>query len=307
MVRIDKPYTFEGPNGTVDLLDVFEGRPQLVMHHFMWLFDIDADGTEHPRDYGCSSCSSAADGIPQRLRQLHVRNTTLVAVTRAPYDKIARFRERMGWTFPWYSSYGSDFNYDFHATVDAGAAGASTSAPRPAAEAGTWASAGGAGDYPASAPSARRDESSTPTPRSAWTRSSLRHSYLTLPPLAGASGRRAAPPSACTSAVPASASRRIRRASQFGWSLSFVQYGKRRINIQEDPNELEQMVFRPPLRHCLYSTRHRQHIVNFIPWDRRVPPSGWSLLTLLPLNFFSSPQLSLFVLPYVVKRTMGDA
>ncbi len=118
MVHIDKRYTFEGPKGTVSLLDLFEGRRQLVMHHFMWHFDIDADGTEYPRDYGCSSCSSAADGIPQRLRQLHVRNTTLVAVTRAPYDKIATFRERMGWTFPWYSSWGSDFNYDFHATID---------------------------------------------------------------------------------------------------------------------------------------------------------------------------------------------
>jgi predicted dithiol-disulfide oxidoreductase (DUF899 family) len=118
MVRIDKPYTFEGSDGTVSLLDLFEGRSQMVMHHFMWLFDIDADGTEHPRDYGCPSCSSAADGIPQHLRQLHVRNTTLVAVTRAPYDKIAAFRERMGWTFPWYSSWGSDFNYDFHATID---------------------------------------------------------------------------------------------------------------------------------------------------------------------------------------------
>ena len=118
MVRIDKPYTFEGPNGTVGLLDMFEGRLQLVMHHFMWMFDMDADGNEHPRDTGCPSCSSAADHIPATLRQLHVRNTTLVAVTRAPYDKIAAFRERMGWTFPWYSSWGSDFNYDFHATID---------------------------------------------------------------------------------------------------------------------------------------------------------------------------------------------
>ena len=117
MVRVDKPYTFEGPDGTVGLLDLFEGRPQLVMHHFMWINDTDADGTEHPRDTGCPSCSSAADGIGN-LRQLHVRNTTLVAVTRAPYEKIAAFRERMGWTFPWYSSAGSDFNYDFHATVD---------------------------------------------------------------------------------------------------------------------------------------------------------------------------------------------
>jgi predicted dithiol-disulfide oxidoreductase (DUF899 family) len=92
MVRVDKPYTFEGPDGTVGLLDLFEGRPQLVMHHFMWINDIDADGTEHPRDTGCPSCSSAADGIGN-LRQLHVRNTTLVAVTRAPYKKIAAFRD----------------------------------------------------------------------------------------------------------------------------------------------------------------------------------------------------------------------
>jgi predicted dithiol-disulfide oxidoreductase (DUF899 family) len=118
MVRIDKPYTFEGPDGTVGLLDLFDGRSQLVMHHFMWLFDVDADGTEHPHDDGCTSCSSAADQIPRQLRQLHVRNTTLVAVTRAPYDKLAAFGERMGWTFPWYSSWGSDFNYDFHTTVD---------------------------------------------------------------------------------------------------------------------------------------------------------------------------------------------
>lgn len=71
MVRIDKPYTFEGPDGKVSLLDLFEGRPQLVMHHFMWINDIDADGVEHPRDAGCSSCSCAADQIPCRLRQLH--------------------------------------------------------------------------------------------------------------------------------------------------------------------------------------------------------------------------------------------
>ena len=108
MVRMDKPYTFEGPDGTASLLDLFEGRLQLVMHHFMF-------GPEW--DQGCPSCSSAADGIG-RLRQLHVRNTTLVAVSRAPYEKLAGFRERMGWTFPWYSSYGSDFNYDFHVTLD---------------------------------------------------------------------------------------------------------------------------------------------------------------------------------------------
>jgi predicted dithiol-disulfide oxidoreductase (DUF899 family) len=92
----------------VRLLDLFEGRAQLVVHHFM--FDPEWD-------QACSSCSSAADGIG-RLRQLHVRNTTLVAVSRAPYGKLAAFRGRMGRAFPWYSSYGGDSNYDFHSTLD---------------------------------------------------------------------------------------------------------------------------------------------------------------------------------------------
>jgi predicted dithiol-disulfide oxidoreductase (DUF899 family) len=108
MVLVDKPYIFNGPNGPVALLDLFEGREQLVMHHFMFGPDW-----EQP----CPSCSSAADGIGN-LRQLHVRNTTVVAVSRAPYAKLAIFRERLGWTFPWYSSHDSDFNYDFHTTLD---------------------------------------------------------------------------------------------------------------------------------------------------------------------------------------------
>ena len=108
MVRIEKPYRLEGPDGKVGLPDLFEGRPQLVMHHFMFGPDWDE---------ACPSCSSAADGIG-RLRQLHVRNTSLVAVSRAPYEKIVAYKKRMGWTFPWYSSYGSDFNFDFHATLD---------------------------------------------------------------------------------------------------------------------------------------------------------------------------------------------
>jgi predicted dithiol-disulfide oxidoreductase (DUF899 family) len=108
MVRIDKPYIFDGPDGPASLLELFEGREQLVMHHFMFGPDWDQP---------CASCSSAADGIGN-LRQLHVRNTTLVAVSRAPYGKLAEFRERMGWTFPWYSSHLSDFNYDFHTTLD---------------------------------------------------------------------------------------------------------------------------------------------------------------------------------------------
>ena len=108
MVRIDKNYTFESTNGPARLLDLFEGRSQLIVHHFM--FDPDWDE-------GCPSCASAADCIG-KLRQLHARNTTLVAVSRAPFEKLAAFRDRMGWTFPWYSSHGSDFNYDFFATVD---------------------------------------------------------------------------------------------------------------------------------------------------------------------------------------------
>jgi len=108
MVRVEKPYVFGGPDGAVGLLELFEGRPQLVLHHFMFGPDWDA---------ACPSCSSAADGI-SGLRQLHARNTTLVAVSRAPYPKLAAFRERMGWDFPWYSSFGTDFNYDFHTTLD---------------------------------------------------------------------------------------------------------------------------------------------------------------------------------------------
>lgn len=108
MVRVDQTYEFEGPDGPVGLPDLFDGRDQLIMHHFMFGPDWDE---------GCPSCASAADQIG-RLRQLHVRNTTLVAVSRAPYPKPAAFRDRLGWTFPWYSSYGSNFNYDFHATLD---------------------------------------------------------------------------------------------------------------------------------------------------------------------------------------------
>jgi predicted dithiol-disulfide oxidoreductase (DUF899 family) len=117
MVRIDKQYVFEAPGGKASLLDLFEGRHQLIVHHFMWSYDVDADGRETPRDEGCPSCSGTADNIGH-LAHLHARDTSLVAVSRAPLAKIAPFKARMGWTFPWYSSHGSDFNYDFHVTVD---------------------------------------------------------------------------------------------------------------------------------------------------------------------------------------------
>lgn len=117
MVRIEQEYVFEGPDGAVTLLDLFDGRRQLIVDHMMWAYDVDDDGTEVPRDTGCPSCSARADSIGN-LVHLHQRNTTFVAVSRAPYEKIRPFQERMGWTFPWFSSAGGTFNHDFHATVD---------------------------------------------------------------------------------------------------------------------------------------------------------------------------------------------
>jgi predicted dithiol-disulfide oxidoreductase (DUF899 family) len=110
MVRIERDYEFEGPEGTVGLADLFEGRLQLILGHFM--FD--------PRwDDGCPSCSAGADEVSDGLLEhLHVRDTTLAFVSRAPLAKIEDYKARKGWTFPWYSSYGSDFNYDFHVTLD---------------------------------------------------------------------------------------------------------------------------------------------------------------------------------------------
>lgn len=108
MVLVSKQYIFDGPNGPVTLLDLFEGRRQLIIHHFMFAPEWDSP---------CSSCSSAGDGIGN-IRQLHARNTSLVAVSRAPIEKLSAFRERFGWQFPWVSSLGTDFNYDFHATLD---------------------------------------------------------------------------------------------------------------------------------------------------------------------------------------------
>jgi predicted dithiol-disulfide oxidoreductase (DUF899 family) len=110
MVRIDKPYTFTGPAGEVGLLDMFEGRRQLIVQHFM--FDPSwADG--------CSSCTSAVDEISAgALDHLHARETSFALVSRAPFAKLDAYRERKGWTVPWYSSHGSDFNYDFHVTAD---------------------------------------------------------------------------------------------------------------------------------------------------------------------------------------------
>lgn len=112
MVRIDKEYVFDGPDGKARLLDLFDGRQQLVVYHFMF-------GPSW--DEGCPSCSLLVDNIGH-LAHLHARNTSLVLVSRAPLSKIEPFKKRMGWTVPWYSSFGGDFNYDFHATLDAAVA-----------------------------------------------------------------------------------------------------------------------------------------------------------------------------------------
>jgi predicted dithiol-disulfide oxidoreductase (DUF899 family) len=108
MVEIEKDYVFEGPDGEATLLDLFEGRRQLIVDHFMF---------DPSWDEGCPSCSGRVDQYGN-LAHVHARDTTIAVVSRAPLATIEPFRARMGWTFPWYSSYGSDFNYDFHVTLD---------------------------------------------------------------------------------------------------------------------------------------------------------------------------------------------
>jgi predicted dithiol-disulfide oxidoreductase (DUF899 family) len=107
MVEITKDYVFEGPE-KARLLDLFDGRHQLLVFHFMY---------EPDWDEGCPSCSFIADNIGH-LSHLHARDTSLVLVSRAPFEKLAAYRKRMGWTIPWYSAFHSDFNYDFHVTID---------------------------------------------------------------------------------------------------------------------------------------------------------------------------------------------
>ena len=103
-VKVDKDYAFDGAAGRVGLAELFRGRNQLVVQHFMFAPDWDA---------GCKSCSFWADGFERMIPHLAARDTTLVAVSRAPLGKLVAFKTRMGWTFDWVSSAGSDFNYDY--------------------------------------------------------------------------------------------------------------------------------------------------------------------------------------------------
>jgi predicted dithiol-disulfide oxidoreductase (DUF899 family) len=114
VTEVTKSYTFTGPGGPVSLPDLFEGRPQLITYHFMWRH---ADSGFPGQDQGCPTCSFLVDSIGE-LSHLHACDTTLALVSRAPFASIERFRTRMGWRLPWYSSYGSDFNFDFHVSFD---------------------------------------------------------------------------------------------------------------------------------------------------------------------------------------------
>lgn len=114
MVRIDKTYSFEDPRGRVTLSDLFEGRRQLILYHFMFAPDVHGWPSA-----ACPGCSMVVDNIGH-LAHLHARDVTLVLVSRAPLANIETYRARMGWTVPWYSSAGSDFNADFGLTTDDG-------------------------------------------------------------------------------------------------------------------------------------------------------------------------------------------
>jgi predicted dithiol-disulfide oxidoreductase (DUF899 family) len=113
MVRIDKDYVFGGPDGKAGLLDLFEGRRQLLLYHFMFGPNQDA---------GCDGCSMFVDQIGH-LAHLHARDTSFALVSRAPITKIDAYRERMGWTIPWHSSFDNDFNVDFGVGLETPEAG----------------------------------------------------------------------------------------------------------------------------------------------------------------------------------------
>jgi predicted dithiol-disulfide oxidoreductase (DUF899 family) len=107
-VRVEKSYVFDGPNGKESLGDLFEGRTQLIVYHFMFHPDWKA---------GCKSCSFWADNFDRVVVHLNQRDASLVAVSRAPYATLAAFKKRMDWSFKWVSSAGSDFNHDFGVTM----------------------------------------------------------------------------------------------------------------------------------------------------------------------------------------------
>ena len=109
MVAITKEYAFQGPSGRLTLAQLFGAKRQLLVYHFMFGPDDDE---------GCPACSLVADNFAGSIVHLAARDTAFVVVSRAPIDRIERFRKRMGWSFPWLSSFGSDFNQGFQVTLD---------------------------------------------------------------------------------------------------------------------------------------------------------------------------------------------
>ena len=103
--KVEKEYAFQGPNGYETLADLFDGRSQLIVYHFMFNPDWDE---------GCPHCSFWADHYDSTTVHLNHRDATFVAISRAPLSKINRFKKRMGWKFKWLSSYDADFNFDYH-------------------------------------------------------------------------------------------------------------------------------------------------------------------------------------------------
>ena len=103
--KVEKNYVFEGLNGEETLLDLFAGRSQLIVYHFMFGPDWEE---------GCPSCSFGMDHVDGALVHLAQRDVTFTAISRAPFPKIKAFKQRMGWRFKWVSSYGNDFNHDYH-------------------------------------------------------------------------------------------------------------------------------------------------------------------------------------------------
>ncbi|HWD39103.1 MAG TPA: DUF899 domain-containing protein [Fimbriimonas sp.] len=108
MVRVEKEYVFEGPGGEETLKDLFQGRIQLIVYHFM--FDPEWDR-------GCAGCTSYIDALGD-LSMLAERKTRFVTISRAPLEMLQEYKRERGWDVPWYSSFGSDFNYDYHVTLD---------------------------------------------------------------------------------------------------------------------------------------------------------------------------------------------
>jgi len=109
MVRVEREYTFDGPDEPKTLRDLFGTHRQLIIYHFMF---------DPSWEEGCRSCSHFMDNVAGSVLHLGARDTSFAAISRAPLEKIEAFKKRMGWRFPWLSSFGNDFNYDFRVTLD---------------------------------------------------------------------------------------------------------------------------------------------------------------------------------------------